>query len=340
MVGILSFIMVIGLGLLVHEFGHFLAAKKCGVQVPEFAIGMGPALWTFKRGETDYVLRLFPVGGYVAMASTLGGDPHPGCFETKSKWQRALILLAGPVMNFALAFVLVLSIGLFQGRPHASNELAYVYPDMAASVAGLQVGDRIISYQGMAITNGEELVAAIHRTQGEVNIELIRDGERIETVLVPDVIEHEGVPVSQVGLQMVVQRSFSLLYALEFGVQRLGNIFYQLFHSLEMLFITGEVGISDLSGPLGVYQMASMVAHQSIYAVLLLAALINVNLGLFNLFPLPALDGGKLVFIGLEALFGKGVPQRLEAKIHMVGFFLFMSLFVFTFFNDLLRLRA
>lgn len=339
MIGLLSFIVVIGLGLVVHEFGHFLAAKKCGVTVPEFSIGMGPKIGKFKRGETDYVLRLFPVGGFVAMASILEGNPHDGCFERKSKRQRAFILGAGPFMNFVLAFILVLAIGVFQGQPHATNQLAHVYPDMAASLAGLEVGDRIVSYQGAPIQTGEELVAAIHQHQGEVNVELIRDGELLELVLVPAVTLHEGRYISQVGIQVVTDYTFSLGYAIDFGFRQFGNIFYELVRSLQML-VVGEVGISQLSGPLGVYQMASMVAHHSIYAVLMLAALINVNLGLFNLFPLPALDGGRLVFIGVETLIRKPLPAKLEGAIHMVGFCLFMGLFVFTFINDLMRLRG
>lgn len=340
MVGLLSFMFVIGMGLLIHEFGHFLAAKKYGVEVTEFSIGMGPKLYKKTIGETDYVLRLLPVGGYVAMASVLEGKDHDGCFERKSKKQRAMILTAGPAMNFVLAFVLVLSIGLFQGRPQASNELAYVYPHMAAAAAGLEVGDKIITYQGIAIDTGEQLVQAIHQSQGEVTLELLRNGEVVEATLVPAVIEHEGRQISQIGLQVVTTYSFSLMYAMTYGFRQFGNIFYQLVNSLQMLFFTREVGISELSGPLGIYQMAAMVASHSVYAVLLLAALINVNLGLFNLFPLPALDGGRLLFIGWEGLFKKPLPAKLESRIHTIGFFLFMSLFVFTFVNDLMRFRG
>jgi len=338
-IGLISFVVVIGLGLVVHEFGHFLVAKKCGVTVPEFSIGMGPKLWKFRKGETDYVLRLFPVGGFVAMASTLEGNSHSGCFEMKSKRQRASILLAGPAMNFVLAFVFVLAIGLFQGQPHASNELAHVFPNMPAMAAGLEVGDRIVSYQGIPISNGEELVQAIHQTQGEVTVELLRQGEVLELTLIPNVIQHEGQVIAQVGLQVVTDYSFSLTYAIDYGFRQFGNVFLALIDSLQML-VTGEVGISELSGPLGVYQMANMVAHHSVYAVLMLAALINVNLGLFNLFPFPALDGGRLVFIGWETVMRKPVSEKIEGKIHMVGFFLFMGLFVFTFFNDLMRIRG
>ncbi|MCL1949512.1 MAG: RIP metalloprotease RseP [Turicibacter sp.] len=339
MIGLLSFMLVIGLGLLVHEFGHFLAAKKFGVAVPEFSIGMGPALWKFKKEETDYVLRLLPIGGFVAMASILEGDSHDGCFEAKPRWARAIILLAGPVMNFALAFLFILSIGLFQGQPTITNELSRVIPGEAASVAGLESGDLIISYEGMPITNGEELIAAIHQTPGVATVELIRDGEVLQKTITPSSRIHNGQQISQVGVEVVTTYNFSLGYAFEFGIGRFTQVFNSLVDSLRSL-ATGEVGVSQLSGPLGVYQMASMVAHHSIYAVLLLAAVINVNLGIFNLLPLPALDGGRLLFVAAGAFFKKGIPVKVESAVHMVGFFLFMGLFVFTFINDLWRMRG
>ena len=340
MIGLLTFIVVIGTALLIHEFGHFIVAKKCGVRCGEFSIGMGPPIFKITRGETVYILRLFPVGGSVSMDSVMGNNPIEGCFESKSKLKRAAILSAGATMNFFLAFLLVFSIGILQGKPNPSNELAYIFPGMPAQVAGLEIGDRIISYQGAAISNGEELVAAIHRYQGDVSVRLLRNGEVLEVDLTPNSVLYEGQLVSQIGLQVTTDHHFSLPYAFQFGFSRLGTIFYELLRSLQMLLFTGEVGISELSGPLGVYQMAATVSHQGIFSVLLLGALINVNLGLFNLFPLPALDGGKLIFVAIEGVFKKAVPAKLENNIHLVGFTLFMGLFLLTFFNDLLRLRA
>ena len=414
--GILSFIFVIGTGIMIHEMGHFFAARFFGVMRHEFSIGMGPKIWKRRRGETLFTLRAIPIGGAVTLATsenergilrvgtevgirlnargyveriyfnpvreagviigkvtavdlyhqltlTLDGvrmysvernamyedlkanitqyiAPYERCLDSKSKFARLLTMSAGAMMNFILAFAFVLVAGLIQGEPFATNELAVVEVGMAAHQAGLVVGDQIIEYNGFVISTGEELITAIRSTTETTSVTFIRAGDTHQISLTPSVVETNEGRISQIGILTNTTYSFSLRYAVDFAMNQLKNGFSLILRSVEMLFVTHEAGVQDLSGPVGVAMMASQVAAQGILPLFILASVINVNLGVMNLLPLPALDGGRIAFILMEMVMGRPVNQKFETITHTIGFFLLMGLFIFIFFNDVYRISV
>ena len=415
MLGILSTIFVLGTGILIHEIGHFIAARRFGILCHEFAIGMGPAIYKKKIGETVYSLRMIPIGGYVLMAGedaekemvkagqeislrlTAGGkadriylspqegmlsgkltevdlyegltlsleegDGHVRCFEvmddafyvskdgstqqiaprnrcleSKSKLQRTIVLAAGALMNFVLAFVFVFAVGIFQGEPVITGQLASVEPGRPAYEAGLQPGDQIVLYGGTEVVDGMNIHGLIREHTEPLEIEFYRDGVRETTLITPAIIDTPNGPAGQIGVSLTPIYNRSLGYAVHFAVNQYRHLFAQMAMTFEMLFITREAGVGDLSGPVGIYMMTAEVITHGIFPLLILAALINVNLGLLNLLPLPALDGGRIIFILIEAIARRPVPRRFEGYVHMVGFLMFMGLIAFVFFNDIARI--
>lgn len=415
--GIIAFIFVIGTAILIHELGHFIVAGKFGILRHEFSIGMGPALWKKRKGETLYTIRAIPVGGYVAMA---GEDvekemvqvgqkigiskfthreiekiylnpkessdmivgtvkevdlyhnltmilefedqttynysvnekamyvdmktgkmqqiaPYNRCFDSKSKFARVATLTAGAIMNFVLAFVFVLLVGL-RGEPMATNRIGAVGEGMPAQVAGLEAGDTIVEYNGYTISTNEDLLTAIQSSTDEVSLTFIRNGETHQISLIPNVVERDGEMVPQLGIAAFeADYRFSLSYAFEFAWSQFLNGFSLIFLTFDMLF-SGEAGVGDLSGPVGIAVMTAQVVEQGMIPLLLFASFINVNLGLINLLPLPAMDGGRILFIIIEAIIGRPVNRRIEGYVHFAGFVLFMGLFVYIFFNDIFRI--
>ena len=415
-IGILAFIFVLGTAVLVHELGHFIAARKFGVLCHEFAIGMGPIVWKKRKGETLYTLRAIPIGGFVLMGQdegerdlikldeTIGvtldhfgnvkkihtkyeegqiigllktktddisrkltltlsvnGDyqtfavdrqcvyvdssqgreqyivPTNRRLETKPKLQRLAILASGALMNFVLAFVFVLIVGAALGEPvGTTSQLASVGTDSPAANAGLIAGDRILTINGVSIQSGEELVENIRSTD-EVLIEFERDGQILEAFVTPEATEIDGATRHLIGVRLVAYSERSLAGTLRFATGEFRNGFMMIFTTLGML-ISGEAGVQDLSGPVGIAYMTTQFAAEGLLMLLVFASLININVGIFNLLPLPALDGGHIFFIGVEAIIGKPVNAKFRNLVQIVGFALFMMLFAFTFFNDILRL--
>ncbi|MCL1949395.1 MAG: site-2 protease family protein [Turicibacter sp.] len=418
MIGLLSTIFVLGTGILIHEIGHFIAARRFGILCHEFAIGMGPAIFKKKIGETVYSLRCIPIGGYVLMAGedaekemlkpgqkiSLGlnpsgvvdtiypatgpGDvtgsatlvdvyenlqigielesgeqqvyqvapdafyvnekdklrqqisPYARCLESKSKLERVIVLAAGAMMNFILAFVFVLLVGLIQGEPVMTNQLQTVDSGLPAYEAGLRPGDAIIQYGNTPVGDGAEIIRIIRSYTEPVEVIFLRDGAEHTVTLVPNIIETTEGPVAQIGIRPLADYHFSVAYAFMAGWAQYRSYFSQMLMTFEMLFVTHEAGVGDLTGPVGIFMMTSQVAALGIFPVLLLAGLINVNLGLLNLLPLPALDGGRIVFILIELIFRRPIPRKFEGYVHMAGFLLFAGLMVFVFFNDISRIMG
>jgi len=415
-IGTLAFIFVLGTAILVHELGHFIAARKFGVLCHEFAIGMGPILWKKRKGETLYTLRAIPIGGYVMMGQDEGerdlikiGETigltldHAGnvakihvsydegevvgqlvsdtdtisrelrltlevmgeevvypvareCvyidtkqgreqhivptdrrLESKPKRQRLVILAAGAMMNFVLAFVFVVIVGAVLGEPIGStSQLAAVSSGDPAAEAGLLVGDHIVAIDDTPIHSGEDLVAALNSTD-EVLITFERDGQVMEVYVTPEAHRvQEGVYRHLIGVSLVTEREHSIAGTFRYAAAEFRNGFTLIFMTLGML-ASGEAGVQDLSGPVGVAYMTTQFATQGMLMLLVFASLININVGIFNLLPLPALDGGHIFFIGIEAIIGKPVNAKLRNAVQIVGFALFMMLFIFTFFNDIFR---
>jgi regulator of sigma E protease len=321
--------------IVVHEFGHFLAAKLVGVRVEEFSLGMGPLLVGRRRGETFYSLRLIPLGGYnklAGMEPEALGDPRG--FYRKPVGQRMAIMVSGSLMNFLLAVCIYSLIFWSLGLPSNQPVIGQVLPGWPAQEAGLRPGDRIVAVNGQAVDQWQDLVGLIRRSPGaKLELTVERDGRSFAVIVVPRLD-----PQSQAGMigieQSIVRLSW--LSALGQGIRQTAIMLYLILVGLAQMF-THRAPV-DLVGPVGIVQMLGEAARFGTATVMGFAAFISLNLGLINLFPIPALDGSRLLFLTVEALRGRPVDPRKEGLVHLVGFAILVATLLIVTYRDLLRI--
>ena len=320
-----------------HELGHFLSAKALGVKVNEFAFGMGPALWKRQKGETLYAIRLFPVGGYCAMEgkdTESGASDHERSFTAKPAWAKIVILASGAAMN-VLICMLALTI-LSVGAGQASTTLAQVEAGSPAYTAGLRPGDRIMKVNNAKITEWSDVGSAFLRyraSDGRVNIVYERDQVRRRTAVTPRKEEGRWM----IGIRPVIRHS--VLSGIENGVKGTGAVTAGMLHALKQL-VTGRMGADSLSGPVGMVSLVHRTESLGIWYFLYLLALISMNLAIINLLPLPALDGGRIIFVIVRKITGKLISDRTEAMVHAAGLMFFLALTVVITWKDILRLMG
>lgn len=351
MVYILAAILVFGVLIAVHELGHFMAAKACGVRVNEFSIGMGPALWKKQKGETQYSLRLFPVGGFCAMEGEEEDSDDPTALNNQGFWAKLLIFAAGAAMNFIAGLLIILVL-------YADAQAFYV-PVVAGfadgcpleSADGLQEGDRLLRIDGekVYVYSDISLLMGLNKT-GAFDLQIERNGEVITlrdfTMERREYTDQNRKAYTGYGLYFGAEEatlgrklSYSWNNAMDFA--RLVRL------SLQML-VTGQAGVKDLSGPVGIVSTMTQVGEQAattraaVENIAYLAALIAVNLAVMNLLPLPALDGGKIFFLVINAvsmqLFKKQIPAKYENYIHFAGLILLLALMAVITFSDVWKL--
>ncbi|MDD7593618.1 MAG: RIP metalloprotease RseP [Peptoniphilaceae bacterium] len=327
-VALIVFMIVI----LFHEGGHFFAAKKVGIRVNEFSVGMGPALWQTQKGETTYSLRALPLGGYCAMEGEEEDSDVEGSYSMALPWQRFLTVLAGPVMNLVIAYLcFALFLGL-SGKPVPVVD-SFSKNSPAAEV-GMLPGDRITAINGQTVDTADEMTAAIQEAGKDdeiIAVTYLRDNETTTVRLRPQ--EQEG----RLYVGIVMQRKADPLGAITGGVSMLVDTFVSLFVIIGRL-ITGGLSADAISGPVGVISLIGQAASQGFTSVIYLTGYISVNLAFFNLLPIPALDGFTLLLIIIEKLRGKPLKQQVEERIKIVGFSLLMGLILFVSFKDVIRL--
>ena len=340
--GIVIAILLFGFIVFFHELGHFLLARKNGIRVDEFWIGMGPTLVHKKIGETDYCLKLFPIGGACMMGEDDADDFSEGSFNSKSPLQRISVIAAGPVFNFILAFIcgfiFICCVGI--DKPVISG----VAEDMPAMEVGLQAGDKIVEINGKNIHIFREisLLNIIH-PGGRMEITYERAGIRNTVSLTPVYDEESGAYMMGVYSNGYEKGSVGeiilySIYEIEYWIE-------MTLDSLKMLF-TRQIGMDQLSGPVGVVNAVDQTYQVSksggIYIVFLnmirMSVLLSANLGVMNLLPIPALDGGRLLFLVIELVRGKRVPPEKEGYVHMIGMMFLLILMAFVVFNDLKRI--
>ena len=340
--GIILAILVFGIIVFVHELGHFLLAKANGIRVDEFSIGMGPRLLSKVKGETRYSLKLFPIGGSCMMGEDDVDDMSEGSFNSKSVWARIAVVAAGAVFNFILAFIFAVIIIAYTG--YDKPVISGVVSGYSAEAEGMQAGDRILRMNGKKINLWREVTYYNTFHQGE-EIEVIyeRDGETYEVTITPKKSE-DGRYLMGVMAPANYEKA-NVFTALQYGVYEVKFWICTTIESLKML-ITGSVGMDQLSGPVGIVDVVGDTYEQSkSYGALIvfmqmlnIGILLSANLGVMNLLPLPALDGGRLVFLIIEAIRGKRVDPEKEGIVHGIGMILLLALMVFVLFNDLKRI--
>jgi regulator of sigma E protease len=344
---------------LVHELGHFAAARRLGVGVLKFSIGFGPRVWGFVRGGTEYVFAALPFGGFVKMIGEHeeepGGEPGGAAaaappdptlsFENKPVWARMLIIAAGPVANVLFA-VAVFWVVFMAGVPMLLAEIGKVQPNFPAADAGLRTGDVITAIDGRAVATWDELTEIVHASAGVERAFAVRRGDGTLTLRITPrpspstTVFGEATTVGLVGIapaEKFTTRRYGPLEAASLSVQR----------SVEIMRLTvvGSVKIfqrivpaKTIGGPIMIVQMAGQQAQAGVMNLIFFGAFLSISLGLFNLFPIPALDGGQILFLAVEALRGRPLSRRVKAAVQQVGFVLLVLLMVFAFYNDIARI--
>lgn len=340
-------ILVFGMIVFVHEMGHFLLAKKHGIGVIEFSLGFGPKLFSFQKGETTYALKLFPLGGSCMMMDELAEEEYDiipeKSFRNKPIGARIAVIAAGPVFNFLLAFVLaVIVIGTVGiDRPVLSG----VMEGFPAEEAGMQAGDRItrINGQDIVIYREVSLYLALHQKE-DLAVTFERDGQKHQVLLTPKYYEETGTYM--MGIQVSGQRDkTTVLETLGYSAYEVKYWISYTLTSLRML-IQGKIGAESMTGPVGLVSTMSDMVEDSkpdgmLYVFLNLinfGILLSANLGVVNLLPLPALDGGRIFFFLIELVRGKPIDPEKEGMVHMAGMVLLMALMVFVLYHDIVRL--
>lgn len=341
MLQIILAILAFGMLVIVHEFGHFITAKRGGVQVNEFWIGMGPTLLKKEHNGTLYCLKALPFGGACVMEGEDEESDNAHAFGNASLPRRMLIVAAGALMNFLVGFLIVLAV-IQPNGPNGGyivSTLDSVDPaSTAAAAGGLQAGDEILEVDGYNILLRSDFEMALSRG-ADTTYEIVvrRDGEKVTlpAVVLEATIEGEDGR-KMIGLTFAEQPD-SIGMHIKMAVRTSLNYARLVWVSLGML-VSGQVGVDQLSGPVGVASVMATTASYSISAFLQLVAFISINLGVMNLLPLPALDGGRLVFLIIEGIRRKPVPAKYEGYIHAAGLLLLLALMVYVTGQDILRI--
>ncbi|WP_392456280.1 RIP metalloprotease RseP [Chryseomicrobium aureum] len=410
----IAFILIFGSIVFFHELGHFIFAKRAGIMVREFAIGMGPKLLGYTKGETVYTIRMLPIGGYVRMAGedldaielqpgyrigvrlneknevdllvlnqknylpdmqfleieradlmndmfiegydesetfvryTIARDakvnesgrvsliaPYDRQFHSKTVGQRSLAIFAGPLFNFILAFLVFTALAIFRGIPTDEPLISSVVDDSPAAVAGLVQGDEVTAIDGESVASWSELALIIQENpETPLTFDVERDGQPLSLEITPNAVENGEQVIGQIGVQSPLEKS--ILGSFAYGATQTYEWTVLIFQLLGNL-ITGQFSIDDLSGPVGIYKATEEVAKFGIFNLMNWTAVLSINLGIMNLLPLPALDGGRLLFFGFEALRGRPVDKQREGMVHFVGIMLLMVLMIVVTWNDIQR---
>jgi len=343
---LLILFLILGLIISIHEFGHFIAAKKSGVYVDEFSLGMGPLIFKHKpkKSETTYSLRLFPIGGYVSMAEK--EDPKSKIkkdriLENKSFLRVLWVLINGIVFNFILAIVLFFISGLLYGRPVSEPIISEVVEGGAAYTAGIEAGDKIVKVNNTTISTWDDFIleATAKKLKDKYTFTVLKkDGTTMSYDLVPELKEVDGTQTRVFGIKSngtVYYKGFknAVIYAFEGTYQNSITIF----KILGSLF-TGEVSVKNLSGPVGIYSVVDSVKSQGLMVLLYLTAYLSINVGIVNLIPIPVFDGGRIFILIIEKITRKKANEKLEMALNYIGFGLMILLMLFVTVNDISRL--
>ncbi|WP_078380867.1 RIP metalloprotease RseP [Sutcliffiella halmapala] len=411
---VIAFIIIFGVLVFVHELGHLVFAKRAGILCREFAIGFGPKVFSFKKDETVYTIRLLPIGGFVRMAGEdpeiievkpgyhigllfddkgevnkviinnkdkypdakiievehadlereliirgyelneeetlqefrvskesffvmdgqeLQNAPYDRQFGSKTLGQRTMAIFAGPMMNFILAFLIFAFLGIAQGYPVNESVIGELTPDGPAQTSGLQQGDKVLAINDTSVSTWEEIVEIIQVSPNEELLFLIdRNGQSVNIPITPKADTVDGKTRGIIGVYMPMEKS--VLGAIPKAATETYNWTKEIITGLGKL-ITGQFSIDMLSGPVGIYKSTEVVAESGIFLLMRWTAVLSINLGIINLLPIPALDGGRLMFFAAEAVRGKPIDRQKEGLVHFIGFALLMLLMLVVTWNDI-----
>ena len=323
--------------IIIHEFGHFIAAKLCGVRVNEFAVGFGPKLFKKTVGETTYSVNLVPFGGYCAMEGEEETSADKRAFCNKSPLKRLFIIANGAIFNIILGVILV-AITLIPSEKFASTTVAKFAEDAVSVSSGLKVGDEIIKVDGRRIFTTQDLSYSFSAVDdGAVDMTVLRNGKKVELKNVEFATSQiDGINYINVDFYVKGIEKTPLSFISQTVNSTIANCRVVWFSLIDL--ITGKFGISQMSGPVGITAVIGNVAAANLFNVLPIMALITINLGIFNLLPLPALDGGRILFILIELITKKPVPQKYESWVHTAGLIILLGFMLIITAKDIISL--
>ena len=339
---LIIFILVLGAIIFVHELGHFIFAKLRGVYVYEFALGMGPKLISKKGKETVYSLRLIPIGGFCSMAGEEVDEekikvPKNRRLQAKKPWERFLIMFFGPGFNFIFALLIFFLVSLFTGSPNYEPIISKVDKSFPAYESGIRKNDRIIKIDNKKIKTSDDVAIYLTLSKDVKKATLLIKKETGDLVTYNIRPKKDTDGEYRYGITISGKTKYGLINSIKYTFVKTKSLFRQMFITLGSLF-TGKVKANQLSGPVGIYSIVGQQKKSGVASILYLMAFLSINVGFINLIPLPAFDGGHILFIIIEKIKGSPVSPKVENMIHTIGLFLLMGLMVYVTFNDIIRL--
>ena len=348
MLSLVSFIVVLSILVIVHEFGHFIVAKRMGVRVEKFSIGFGPEIAGITKAETRYSISIIPLGGYVKLAGETGAEGvklEKWEYFSRPVGERIKIIFAGPLLNYILAF-LIFSFVFMAGSPTLTNTIGKVMPGYPAESAGLKTGDKILNINGKDVVFWEDVTKIIHASRSvEMKILVGRDTERINLLVMPKSQDMKTIfgsskKISIIGIapsDEVVYVKYGFLKSIYMGAERLWTLTYITCRAL-WASITGAIPVKEsMTGPIGIFYITGQAAKLGLVYLLQLMGVLSASLAIFNLLPVPVLDGGHILFLIIEKIRKKPVSLKIQENITQVGMGLLIVLMVFVFYNDFMR---
>jgi len=343
-----SFIAVLSILVIVHEFGHFIVAKRTGVRVEKFSIGFGPEILGISRGGTRYVVSLIPLGGYVKLS---GETPEDGIkgekweYLSRAVGERARIIFAGPLLNYLLAFF-IFSFVFIAGSPTLTSTIGKVMPDYPAAASGVIAGDKILEINGERVNYWDDVTRIIHTNEeAQVRLLIERKGNFIDLEVKPEQKEMKTIfgskkRVGLIGIMPandIVYVKYGIAKSFYMGARKLIDLTYITYRAL-WASITGSVPFKEsMTGPIGIFYITGEAAKLGLVYLLQLMGVISASLAIFNLLPLPILDGGHLFFLVIEKVRKRPLSYKLQENITQIGLFLIIGLMLFVFYNDFMR---
>lgn len=341
---IISFLFVFTLITIVHEMGHLYFSKRAGIRVHEFGVGFGPTLFSTKRNNTTYKINLLPILGYVKIAGLDGDEeeekttPDDEKYYNKPVAAKFFSIFAGAFMNLILGFLIFCFVFLFTGIPAGiSNEISAISPGSEAAKIGLTTGDRLLSIDGKSYKNVEDAVKYIHKNPGtKILLKVDRAGKTLRFAAIPE--KHQRLKVGLIGFALKpLYEKASVFSAVYHGAKQTFALIVTVLALFGRLII-GKIALTDLAGPVGIAQITGQYAHQGFLSLMSFTAFFSINVAVLNLLPIPALDGGRLFFLIIEAIRRKSIDIKTENKIHTIGLIVLLSFLALLTVNDFWRI--
>jgi len=348
MLSLVSFIVVLSVLVIVHEFGHFIVAKKMGVRVEKFSIGFGPEIAGITKGETRYSISIVPLGGYVKLAgetSLEGAKGERWEYLSRTVGEKMRIIFAGPLLNYILAF-LIFSFVFMAGSPTLTSKIGKIMPGYPAESAGLKIGDKILNINGKDVVYWEDVTNIVHTNKNtEMKLLLERDGRQITLLVTPKPQDIKTIFGSKKNISImgitpsdeIVYVKYGFLKSIYMGAEKLWMLTYITCRAL-WASVTGAIPVKEsMTGPIGIFYITGQAAKLGIIYLLQLMGILSASLAIFNLLPVPVLDGGHILFLAIEKIRRKPVSIKTQENVTQVGMSLLIVLMLFVFYNDFMR---